>query len=167
MSPEPLSWQRDADRLARPAVAAGAPTAWFEQLYAAGRRGEVDLPWQRELPNQCLVEWAQREGFAGGAGAAGQGGGLAAVAAPTRRDRAVVVGAGLGLEAGYVASLGFATTAFDVSPTAVELAAERVPGVEFVVADLFSLPIQWHQSFDLVVEIFTVQPCRCPCGPRR
>ena len=73
--------------------------------------------------------------------------------------RALVVGAGLGFDAEHLAALGFATTAFDVAPTAVAMARERVPGsaVDYRVADLLDLPREWDGAFDLVVEIITVQ----------
>ena len=73
--------------------------------------------------------------------------------------RALVVGAGLGFDAEHLAALGFATTAFDVAPTAVAMARERAPGsaVDYRVADLLDLPREWDGAFDLVVEIITVQ----------
>jgi SAM-dependent methyltransferase len=136
---EPVDWQQRADELAAGAVAAGRPTAWFEQLYAEGVTGDATLAWDRATPNPLLVQWA--------ADTDAQGNGR----------RAVVVGAGLGADAAYLAELGYATTAFDVSPTAVAIASQRAPGVEFVTADLFDLPPDWHRAFDLVVEIYTVQ----------
>ena len=72
---------------------------------------------------------------------------------------AVVVGCGLGADAEYVAGLGYDTTAFDVSPTAVRVARERFPGtqVHYATADLLDLPASWSRAFDLVVEVITVQ----------
>ena len=76
-----------------------------------------------------------------------------------RAKRAAVVGAGLGTDAEYVASLGFDTLGFDVSPTAVRLANERSTQerARYEVGDLFALPDDWLGAFDLVVEIWTVQ----------
>jgi SAM-dependent methyltransferase len=136
---EPVDWQQRADELAAGAVAAGRPTAWFEQLYAEGVTGAATLAWDRAAPNPLLVRWAA-EGDEQGNG-----------------RHAVVVGAGLGADAAYLAELGYLTTAFDVSPTAVGIAAHRAPGVDFVTADLLDLPAEWQQAFDLVVEIYTVQ----------
>jgi 2-polyprenyl-3-methyl-5-hydroxy-6-metoxy-1,4-benzoquinol methylase len=79
-------------------------TAWFERLYAAGG----GVPWDRGAPHPLLADWARGRSFAGG--------------------RALVVGCGLGEDAELVARLGFVTTAFDVSPTAIERARERFPG---------------------------------------
>ena len=134
-------WDVLADRLASRAIGEGRPTDWFDELYAAGASGEVSMPWERDEPHVLLREWAEHERLDG-----------------TGRS-AVVVGCGLGADTEYLASLGFATTGFDVSGTAVRLAAERHPGsaVSYRVADLLDLPGEWVASFDLVVEIFTLQ----------
>ena len=77
----------------------------------------------------------------------------------TEHRTAVVVGCGLGEDAEELARRGFRTTAFDVAPTAVSVARERHPDstVDYRVADLFALPVDWRQAFDLVVEAITVQ----------
>ena len=142
-------WNVRADELSAAAIGAGEPTAWFDRLYAAGVAGEVSMPWDRTGPQVRLEEWARATGLDG----AGR--------------RAVVVGCGLGADAAYLAGLGFATTGFDISPTAVDQAHERHAdaGVDFVVGDLLDLPDAWLGAFDLVVEIFTVQAL--PDPPRR
>ncbi|MDI6105424.1 class I SAM-dependent methyltransferase [Actinoplanes sp. NEAU-A12] len=80
--------------------------------------------------------------------------------------RALVVGCGPGRDAEHLAALGYRTTAFDISATAIELARERHPGspVDYVVADLFDPPPSWRQGFDLVLESNTVQAL--PAGIR-
>jgi hypothetical protein len=141
MTSQPREWQQRADELAADAIAEGRPTAWFERLYAEGVDGSTSLAWDRAGPNPLLLAWIERNpDLREGAG-----------------ERAVVVGAGLGADADYVSSRGYVTTAFDVSPTAVTIACERFPAVHFEVADLLDLPADWRQSFDLVVEIYTVQ----------
>ncbi len=134
-------WHQEADHLSTEAIAEGRPTEWFDRLYAAAEAGEVAMPWDRDGPHALLREWAER----------------AAVDGTGRR--AVVVGCGLGADAEYVASLGFATTGFDVAPTAVRFAAERHPGssVSYETADLLDLPASWRGAFDLVIEIYTLQ----------
>ena len=101
----------------------------------------MPLPWSRREPHPLLTEWAQRHHLAG----AGK--------------RAIVPGCGLGADAEYLAGLGFATTAFDISPTAIRLARHRHPDspVEYATADLLHPPLPWLQAFDLVAEIITVQ----------
>jgi SAM-dependent methyltransferase len=70
-----------------------------------------------------------------------------------------VVGAGTGWDAELVADQGYTTTAFDISPSAVETARRNHPDskVEYEVADLLNPPADWQRAFDLVVEIYTVQ----------
>ena len=134
-------WDLRGDVLAAESIAAGEPTAWFDRLYAEGESGSIGMPWDRKAPNPLLAAWADRERVDG----AGR--------------RAVVVGCGLGADAELAASLGFETTAFDVSPTAVRLAQERHPGtsVDYRVANLLDLPTDWVGAYDLVIEVFTVQ----------
>ncbi|MDT4913500.1 MAG: hypothetical protein QOC66_2628 [Pseudonocardiales bacterium] len=133
------SEDRDTARLSAQSLAAGDPTGWFERLYAEAEHGGAFVPWDRGSPNAMLVEWA--------AGLTGEG------------RRAIVVGCGLGRDSEFVASLGFETTAFDVSPTAIETARARHPEspVHYAVADLLSLPAEWRGGFDLVVESHNVQ----------
>ena len=133
-------WEEQAGRLAAVALAEGEPAAWFDRIYAAARAGEVDMPWDRAVPQPLLADWA-------------------AAATPDTGRRALVVGCGLGGDAEFVASLGLRTVAFDVSDTAIALARHRFPDstVEYRVADLLDPPAQWSRGFDLVVEIHTVQ----------
>ncbi|MEU4744104.1 alpha/beta fold hydrolase [Actinosynnema sp. NPDC023658] len=109
----------------------------FEQLYAAASRGEVDVPWHRDEPHQLILDRFQ--------GVDGTG------------KRALVVGAGYGQDAGFLAGLGFDTTGFDISPTAVGAARERFPAARFVVADLLDPPSEWWGAFDVVVEVLIAQ----------
>jgi SAM-dependent methyltransferase len=141
MMSERKEWQAEAGRLAKSAIAAGDPTAWFDRLYSAAAAGEVTMPWDRIEPHPLLARWVDSRAVSG------------------HGARAVVVGCGLGADAAYVASLGFETTGFDISETAISVARQRYDdgGVTFAVADLFDLPLAWVRSFDLVVEIFTVQ----------
>jgi SAM-dependent methyltransferase len=116
-------------------------TAWFEELYADAEAGRREVPWDRGGPNPFLEQWVLQR--------AGDGAGR----------RALVIGTALGDDAEMLAARGFAVTAFDVSPTAIERARRRFPSssVEYVVADLLELPEQWRASFDLVAEAITVQ----------
>jgi pimeloyl-ACP methyl ester carboxylesterase/ubiquinone/menaquinone biosynthesis C-methylase UbiE len=134
-------WSQRADRLAATAVAAGEPTAWFERLYAGALRGQSAMPWDRSDPNQLLSQWSSERSLSGSG------------------KRALVVGCGLGADAEYVAALGFRTTAFDVSESAISIARARHPDspVDYRTADALHLPAEWRRAFDLVVEIYTVQ----------
>jgi 2-polyprenyl-3-methyl-5-hydroxy-6-metoxy-1,4-benzoquinol methylase len=121
-------------------------TAWFERLYAAAEAGEAEVPWHRGGPNPFLEQWV-RERSVEGAG-----------------RRALVIGTALGDDAELLAARGFAVTAFDISPTAIEGARRRFPEseVDYRVADLLDLPEEWRGAFDLVAEAITVQALPLP-----
>lgn len=132
-------WQPEADRLGN--ADPSDPTGWFERLWSAAGRGDVAVPWDHDDPHPVLASWLEERG-------------------PSAAGRtAVVVGCGLGADAEHLSRLGWATTAFDVSPSAVAAARARHPGsaVAYAVADLLDLPPAWAGAFDLVVEIYTVQ----------
>ena len=128
-------------QLAAAALATGDSTGWFDQLYAAGERGRVAIPWSRTEAHPLLLDWARARDLHG------------------RGQRAVVVGCGLGADAEYLSSLGFTTTAFDISPAAIRLARRRHPHsqVHYTTANLLDPPPPWWRAFELVVEIITVQ----------
>jgi len=117
----------------------GGHREFFEARYRDAQRRADTIPWANLEPSRFVVERA---------GPMVSGG----------RD-AVVVGCGLGDDAEYVASLGWAVTAFDVSPSAIEWCRERFDqsAVEYVVADLFDPDPEWPGSFSLVVEVATIQ----------
>ena len=132
----------DPDALTRQLAKAraGEPTAWFDDLYRAAGAGQAAVPWDTGSPNPLLVDWVEREG-------------------PPRSARTIVVGAGYGRDSEYLASLGYPTTAFDISPAAVEQTRARFPQspVSYEVADLLAPPPGWLSGFDLVVESMNVQ----------
>lgn len=140
---ESRGWDELADELGVAAVADGDPTRWYDELWSAAARGEVSMPWDRTDPHDLLADFlVDRAADRDGTG-----------------QRAVVVGAGYGADAEHLASLGYETTAFDISPAAVAAARERYPdsAVDYRVADLLDLPEDLVGAFDLVVEIYTVQ----------
>lgn len=125
------------------------PTAWFEELYVAADAGNAEVPWERDEANPRLVSWAEEHGIDGSG------------------RRAVVVGSGFGMDAEYVARLGFETTAFDIAPTAIRVTRRRFPEsrVNYVVADLLNPPADWRGAFDFVLESITVQALPPPLHP--
>jgi SAM-dependent methyltransferase len=142
-----------ARRLAADSIARGDDVGWFEQLYAAAESGTATVPWADLAPNPNMVAaLADLSGLPYPAG-------LPELHMQPRRERAVVVGCGLGDDAEYVASLGFETVAFDVAPTAITGALKRFPQstVEYETADLLKPPDGWIGRFDLVVEVYTLQ----------
>jgi SAM-dependent methyltransferase len=134
------AWGARADALAARAMAGGAPTRWFDELWSEAESDRIDVPWDHDDPADVVADHVR---------AAGDGVGR----------RAVVVGAGLGADAEVLAENGWRTVAFDISPAAVRLATARRPGseVDYRVADLLDLPAEMVGAFDLVVEVFTVQ----------
>jgi SAM-dependent methyltransferase len=120
-------------------LAAEHPTGWFEQLYVQAAAGEAVIPWDTGDPHHLLTARARTL----------DGGG----------KRALVVGCGLGRDSEFTATRGYATTAFDIAPTAGATVRDRFPGspVDYRVADLLSPPAEWHRAFDLVVESLTAQ----------
>jgi SAM-dependent methyltransferase len=147
--PSPADPELHARRLAGEALAAGEPMGWFEPLYAAAEAGQAVIPWDRGVPHQLLVAWADATGLEG----AGR--------------RALVVGCGLGEDAEFVSTFGFDTIAFDVSASAIRAARRRFPdsAVRYMTADLLDPPPSWRCAFDLVVESMTLQAL--PDPPRR
>jgi SAM-dependent methyltransferase len=127
-----------ARRLAAESISRGDATGWFETLYAAAAGGTAEVPWADRKPNPHLV---------------------AALAEPTGAGRALVIGCGLGDDAEHVASLGYATVAFDIAPSAIRSVRRRFPhsSVTYTVADLLAPPLAWTGAFDLVIEVFTLQ----------
>lgn len=112
----------------------------FEAVYSRVGSNLRSVPWALLEPHPSFVEWLDR-------GQAPAGG------------TALVVGCGLGDDAEEAAARGFQVTAFDIAPSAVRLARRRFKKstVTYDVADLLALPEDWRHSFDLVVEIRTLQ----------
>lgn len=129
-------------QLANRHIAAGDYVGVFEAVYTAAAEGKGEVPWAEVRDrHQWLRRWAAERKLDG------------------TGKKALVVGCGYGHDAEFVATLGYDTTAFDVSPTAIARARDKHPGspVHYLTADLFEPPTEWAQAFDLVVEICTVQ----------
>jgi len=118
----------------------GDPNGWFEEFYARAGGDIHQVYWADLKANPLLLEWLEKGELPAG-------------------RRAVTVGCGLGDDAEELARYGFAVTAFDISPSAIDMCRQRYPGssVDFRVADLFDHPVDWRQCFDLVHECNTIQ----------
>jgi SAM-dependent methyltransferase len=127
--------------LAAESLRAGDPTGWFDRLYREAAAGSTVIPWDHRTPNPHLLAFCDAHPL----DAAGKS--------------ALVIGCGFGDDAEFLARLGFAVTAFDISPTAIGAARERFPQtrVTYVAADLFAPPTAWHRKFDFVFEANTLQ----------
>jgi SAM-dependent methyltransferase len=119
----------------------GDPLGWFEALYAEAGGDNSAIPWADMEPNPRLVEFWRKHPL------------------ETAGKRALVIGSGLGDDSEQLAAWGFATTAFDISPTAIAATKKRYPNsqVDYVVADLFHPPADWLRAFDFALEVYTVQ----------
>ena len=131
----------NVSRNARKVIAEGDPTGWFEPLYQNANSDPNKVPWAGLEPNKFLAEWLANR-------------------PKVSNKRALVIGCGLGDDAELVAQHGYTVTAFDVAPTAIEWAIKRHADttVNYVVADLLNPPKEWLMAFDLVIEIYTIQP---------
>ncbi|MEM9130864.1 MAG: class I SAM-dependent methyltransferase [Actinomycetota bacterium] len=128
-----------------------SPTDFFDGVYARAGGDDTAVPWQHAVSRRFIDPWLQR------------------YRPKDDHRRALVVAAGLGDDAAALAARGMAVTAFDAAPTAVDWARTRHPdaAVDWHVADLFALPPDWSEAFDLVVEVFTIQsiePARQPAA---
>lgn len=112
----------------------------FEEIYAGAGEDLASIPWAELTANPALTAWLDERSAPDG-------------------QRGLVVACGLGDDAEELARRGYRVSAFDVSPTAIARCRERFPAspVDYVVADVFDLPSAWAGSFDLVVEIRTLQ----------
>ena len=117
------------------------PLGWFEDLYVTAQGDVSIIPWADLTPNPNLLTWLDPQSVHG------QG------------KRALEVGCGLGDDAEELERQGFATTAFDISPTAIDWCRRRFPtsSVNYVTADLFTAPQDWVDGFDFVLESYTLQ----------
>lgn len=119
----------------------GDPLGWFEPLYKGAGGHHSGVFWADLEPNPYLVDWITRN-----------------EPGPQGKS-AIVVGCGVGDDAEALSAHGYRVTAFDISPTAIELCRNRYPDtrVEYLVADLFAYPPGWKEHFDLVFECNTIQ----------
>ena len=138
---QPQELQQKVKQLATEAIESSQPSAWFEVLYADAGGDASQVPWAKLAPHPYLKEWLslrQPEG---------------------KGHSALVIGCGLGDDAQALSELDFQVTAFDISPTAIAWCKQRFPDstVNYAIADLLTLPPQWQNTFDLVIESRNIQ----------
>lgn len=117
------------------------PLGWFEALYRGAQGDHTKVFWADLEPSPLLVNWVTDN-----------------VPDPVGK-KAIVIGCGIGDDAEALAGRGYTVTAFDISPTAIELCKKRYPNtkVDYLIADLFDYPETWKTGFDLVYECNTIQ----------
>jgi len=121
------------------------PNGWFEAFYAQAEGDINKVYWADLKPNPLLLDWvSERTDLSG--------------------KKAITIGCGLGDDAEALAQRGYQATAFDISPSAIAMCQQRYPDspVEYLVADLFDIPVEWRQGFDLVYECNTIQILKGP-----
>src|SRR5689334_23425123 len=130
-----------ARELAAESFAKGEPLGWFENLYREAAEGRTEIPWDDRAPNSHLIDFWNVHSV------------------PGSGRRALVVGCGLGEDAEWIVAQGFATTAFDISPTGIQAARARFPQskVEYRAVNLFHAPDDWCRAFDFIFEANTLQ----------
>jgi SAM-dependent methyltransferase len=119
---------------------AGDPLGWFEDLYSRAGGDTSIIPWADLKPNPNLIDWLEKNAYAG-------------------PGKALKVGCGLGDDAEELTRRGFETTAFDISASAIAWCRRRYPqsSVSYAVKDLFSAPAEWKAEFHFVLESYTLQ----------
>lgn len=82
------------------------------------------------------------------------------------KSRILVLGCGEGHDAAHFAQNGHIVTAVDISPDAIARGKKlygHLPNLEFVEADIFKLPREFDQSFDVIFE----HTCYCAINPQK
>ena len=117
------------------------PTGWFDSIYKNAQGDFTKVFWADLEPSPYLVNWLKEN--------------------PIKKinKSACVIGCGVGDDAQALSEFGFDVTAFDISPSAIELCINRYLNtkVNYVVADLFVYPKEWFEKFDVVYECNTIQ----------
>jgi SAM-dependent methyltransferase len=132
-------------RLAETYADQGDPNGWFEEFYVRAEGNIKRIYWADLATNPLLLTWMENNKSTSGL-------------------NAMVIGCGLGDDAEALSRYGYRVTAFDISPSAIEMCRQRYPDttVEYRVADLFALPAEWIHGFDLVYECNTIQILKGP-----
>lgn len=117
------------------------PTGWFDSIYKEAKGDYKAVFWADLEPSPYLIEWLKKEVI------------------QKKEKKAIVIGCGVGDDAEALSQFGFDVTAFDISPSAIELCKNRYPNskVQYIVANLFEYPKRWFRSFDVVYECNTIQ----------
>ncbi|HHP7229710.1 MAG TPA: class I SAM-dependent methyltransferase [Xenococcaceae cyanobacterium] len=141
MKDEPAITRTNVRELAEQFLQQNNPTGWFEALYSQANGDITQIPWANLRINPHLSEWLDKNQLQG------------------TGKTALVVGCGLGDDAEALSRKGFAVTGFDISPSAIAWCQQRFPNsqVNYVVADARKLQKTWQQSFDFVLESYTLQ----------
>lgn len=116
------------------------PYGWCDSIYEDAKGDYTKVFWADLEPSPYLVDWLEEN-------------------KTLTKQKAIVIGCGVGDDAEALSSYGYEVTAFDISKKAIELCKNRYPNtkVNYIVADLFSYDNSWKEAFDLVYECNTIQ----------
>jgi SAM-dependent methyltransferase len=137
--------KRTTQSLAETYAKRGDPNGWFEAFYAQAKGDIHNVYWADLKASPVLLDYLEEHKVQTGA-------------------QAITIGCGLGDDAEALSQHGFHVTAFDISPSAINMCRQRYPGsaVDYMVADLFNHPPEWSQGFDLIYECNTIQILKGP-----
>ncbi len=123
---------------------------WFESVYRLAENDPARVPWANLVPHPLTRAWVE-----------GQVRGLTGL-------KVLDVGCGLGDNAECFSAAGAKVTAFDLVDEAIAWAKQRFPEtkVEYLAAELFSLPADWQGAFDFVHECYTLQALSVELVPK-
>jgi len=112
---------------------------FFTAVYAQANGDEAAIPWADMEAKQYLKDWLTNN--------------------KPNKGKAIDIGCGLGDNAEAISSAGYKTIGFDFSQDAIDWAKKRFhkTSVQYVAADLMSLPEEWSAKFDFVHESYTLQ----------
>ncbi len=137
--------KRTTQSLAETYAKRGDPNGWFEAFYAQANGDIHNIYWADLKSSPLLLDYLAEHNVQTGA-------------------QAITIGCGLGDDAEALSQYGFNVTAFDISPSAINMCRQRYPdsAVDYLVADLFNHPANWLRRFDLVYECNTIQILKGP-----
>ena len=117
------------------------PTGWFENIYKEAKGNYKDVFWADLVASPYLINWLKNNSL------------------NNKGKKAIVIGCGVGDDAQALSEFGFEVTAFDISPSAIDLCKNRYKNskVNYIVSDLFNYPKNWFENFDVVYECNTIQ----------
>ncbi|ADG92966.1 Methyltransferase type 11 [Arcobacter nitrofigilis DSM 7299] len=117
------------------------PLDWFDTIYKNANGDYKKVFWADLEASPYLINWLKNNKI------------------NKQAPKAIVIGCGVGDDAEALSDFGFEVTAFDISPTAIELCKKRYPNtkVDYLVANLFEYDKSWLKNFDLVYECNTIQ----------
>ncbi|VFU10738.1 class I SAM-dependent methyltransferase [Methylocella tundrae] len=131
----------DPAKGAAPDAADPLRRGWFEAVYALAENDAARVPWANLSPHPLTRSFVdlQMRGLEGLC--------------------VLDVGCGLGDNAECFSAAGADVTAFDLVEEAVQWAKRRFPDskVAYSAEDLFKVPPEWREKFDLVHECYTLQ----------